>query len=81
MWDLYNLAKTWSCRPSQLLDIENSWDAFRIDDAVAVFGGAIELQLSNIDGKNMREIQKKQELALRRILAGRDSQKYRDPAV
>jgi hypothetical protein len=39
------------------------------------------LQLSNIDGKNMREIQKKQELALRRILAGRDSQKYRDPAV
>lgn len=41
-WRLYKLAKAWSCRPSQLMDLKDPYAAFCFDEAITEFGETIE---------------------------------------
>jgi len=51
-WQLYNTAKTWSLPPSQLMGLEEEFDAFCLDEAIAALGNGIENRLLAITGKN-----------------------------
>lgn len=64
MWALYNQAKAWATRPSDLLAVGDRWLAFCLDNAVYTFGSALEMELKGTEGKNKKEIQNKQQRTL-----------------
>jgi hypothetical protein len=55
-------------RPSELLNINHGVRAFMIDNAVFVFGRALENELHGVDGKNKKEIERKSDRILRKWL-------------
>lgn len=81
MWQTYNLAKTYGCRASEILGIENTWTAFQVDRSVAVFGNALKAELEEVEGKKKREVQKKREQILNRWFpeARSGKKKFKDP--
>lgn len=80
LWRTYNLAKTWGCRPSELLGISSDWTAYCFDSAVAVFGSHLSAELEDVEGKNKKEIQRKRETILRRYIPEKTkAQKFKDP--
>lgn len=56
MWSLWHRSKSLSCRPSQLLEVEDSLAAYSLDSATVVFGTIVENALSEREktgsGKN-----------------------------
>lgn len=80
MWQIYNLAKTWNCRPSELLGLTSDWDAYCLDNAVAAFGNHLTAELDGVEGKNKQEIERKRETILRRYLPeATKARKFADP--
>lgn len=82
MWQLFNLAKTYHCRASDLLGIENTWDRFKVDRSVAVFGNALKAELEEVEGKKKKEIQKKRDQVLSRWFPearSAEPKKFKDP--
>jgi hypothetical protein len=47
-------SKTYSTRPSQLLDVGDPYAAYCLDSAVSFFGNAVEHALSEVKGKGDR---------------------------
>ena len=68
LWALYNRAKLFSCRPSQLLDIQNSYHAYCWDEAVAFWGDYINHELDSIDGKDAKKVEAKRYSKLLQLL-------------
>lgn len=80
MWQLWNLAKTWNCRPSELINIDSDWTAFCFDRAIATFGNALNHELESVEGKNAKTVQSKREQVLRNwIPEARETRKFKDP--
>lgn len=46
MWSLYKQAKSFSQRPSKLLDVTDKWAAYQFDEVVNLFGMVIENALA-----------------------------------
>lgn len=59
MWNIFQLAKTYTVRPSVLMDITTPYDAFCFDQAVAEVGNTITGELENIEAKSKGEHQAK----------------------
>ena len=79
-------AKTWSCRPSELLNIEDDYVAYCLDQAVGYFGRALESELEKAgsDAKNEDDAQWKRKRVLDAFLGEEDkpqSGTYADPAA
>lgn len=86
LWQMYTMAKTWSCRPSDLLGLqENSHTAFCFDRACAVFGNALKAELDAVEGKKKKEIERKREQILSKWFNSEarsteaQPKKFRDP--
>lgn len=80
LWQLYNLAKTWGCRPSELLNLSSDFDAYCLDNAVATFGNHLSAELESVEGKNKREMERKREAILRRYIPQQaKARKFKDP--
>jgi hypothetical protein len=81
---LYQLSKTWQTRPSSLVDIEDTYVAYCLDQAVATWGGFVETELGKVEGKNSQDIESKQRAILTRLLGGDEEEsargRFRDPA-
>lgn len=69
-WRLYRLAKACNCRPSDLLDVQNSYAAFCLDEAVIHFGDTLESELDKAaeKAKSSKAAEGKQRLILERWL-------------
>lgn len=86
MWLLFVDSKTWSCRPSDLLNIEDDYVAYCLDQAVGHFGRALEneLEKAGSGAKTDDEAQWKRKLVLDRFI-GEDKKPQRgtfaDPAA
>lgn len=78
MWELYVQAKTWNTRPSQLIDIDDPYVAYCVDEAVAMFGNTVSAELNDIYDKNPKKMAQKQERHLQMRLGL--PMKFRDPA-
>lgn len=76
MWGLFQHAKTWNCRPSSLLGVVGVYEAFCLDEAVAIYGHYIEAQLDKITGKP-KEVQRKQHNLLLKLLDAPAKQRFR----
>lgn len=77
---LYNHAKKWSTRPSNLLDIDNSYVAFCLDQAVAYFGDTVSAALEQVEGKTAKDIEGKRYSLLLKYLGAPDEQRFRSVA-
>lgn len=78
MWAIYKTAKTFSCRPSELLAIDDSYAAYCFDSAVGQFGRSLDAELASVEGKNKKELTTKTQRVLGKWLDG--EMKFRDPA-
>lgn len=79
LWTLFRQAETFSCRPSELLGIEDAYLAYCIDGAVYEFGVTLKNELESIEGKSKQEIKNKQDRLLRKWLDL--PQQYRNPGM
>lgn len=61
-----------------ILDVSDPYAAYCLDTAVGEFGRTLENELSNIEGKNKKEIQTKADRLMRRWLDM--PVRFRDPA-
>lgn len=78
MWRLAQLSKTWRCRPSQLLALENTYEAYCLDEAVAEFASLVEAELDRVD-ESKKGAEARKENILRRHLGL--APKFKDPAT
>lgn len=77
VWQLYQTAKSFGVRPSELVSAPDPYAAYCLDTAVGEFGRALENALRNVEGKNKKEIEVKAERIVRKWLDM--PQKFRDP--
>lgn len=84
---MWNLARTWKVRPSELADISDSLTAFYFDRAVATFGTEVERAMDNAsaNAKNKKESERRRAMALARYMKTEDGRHapgtFRDPAA
>ncbi len=77
------MAKTYRCRPSQLLALSSEFAAFCLDRAVHRFGSALDSELDSQEGKSKQEIHTKRLRVIAAYIpkAGAASQgRFADPA-
>lgn len=79
-------AKTWNCRPSDLLAIEDSYVAYCLDQAVGFFGRHLDAELEKVgsDAKNDEEAKWKRQQILDKYFEEEDKKprpgRFADPA-
>lgn len=78
VWELYQTAKTYHVRPSDLVAVDDPYAAYCLDTAVGEFGRALDAELNNVEGKTKKEIKMKSDRILRRWLDM--PLRFRDPA-
>lgn len=86
MWLLFVDAKTWSCRPSELLNIEDDYVAYCLDQAVGYFGRNLEAELEKAGSgaKNEEDAEWKRQRVLDNFLGEDDKPQrglFADPAA
>ena len=74
------MAKEFGARPSDLLGITGEARRFMFDNAVFAFGKALSNELSAVEGKNSKDIERKSSRLLDKWLGSDGPKRYRDPA-
>jgi hypothetical protein len=78
-------AKTWNCRPSDLLAITDDYVAFCLDQAVGYFGRVVEADLEAVEGKTDAERNQKRDRVLQKYIGDKDEKprrgQFADPAA
>lgn len=83
-WLLFKDAKTWSCRPSNLMVITDPFAAYCFDQAIGVWGNSIEGQMDSQEGKTADETNRLRHGVLMRFLDGDEAPskgRFADPAA
>lgn len=70
-------AKTFGCRPSDLMDVGDPFAAYCLDSAVGTFGRTLENEVAHVEGKG-KNLQVKRDQLMRKWLDMKAQ--YRDPA-
>lgn len=68
LWSLYRRSQSFSCRPSDLLGLDDPYAAWCLDAACYDFGSALESEISRVEGKNQKEVDMKVDRLVRRWL-------------
>lgn len=82
MWEIYQQAEKWSKLPSEILFIEEWFDARSVNQAVWHFGTSLEAALNQAGSKEKTEKgkQARREAVLMQWLStGKTAKRYRDP--
>lgn len=77
-------AKTWNCRPSDLLAIEDEYAAYCLDQAVGYFGRTLQAELDSVDEKDASTTEHKRRMILERYLGDKEKPArglFADPAA
>ena len=80
------MAKAFRARPSELLGVEDDFDAFRLDRAVYRFGTHVDAALDKVTGNNENEIKQKRLRVVAKYFpkaqaASGSTKKFADPAA
>lgn len=79
MWQLFQDAKTWNVRPSELVDIDEPYLAYCFDTAVADFGNDVVAALESVEGKTQSQIEGRRKLVLKKKLG--KSSPFKNPTA
>ena len=74
---MYNQAKAWNTRPSQLAGIEQEYYAYCFDEAIGAWGTYVTNELEKIEGKNDKEVSRKRHNRLLQLLEAPDRVRFR----
>lgn len=77
MWSMYQDAKLWNCRPSDLAGIEEDYYAYCFDEAVATWGNYIVSELEKIKGKKEKDVERKRHNRFLQLIEAPDSVRFR----
>lgn len=77
MWLTFQDAKTWSVRPSILLNLQNDYVAYCFDQAVSVWGNHVIHELDKIEGKTEKEVTRKRQNKLLQLLDAPDAVRFK----
>lgn len=83
-WTLFGLGKTWGKAPSEIIGVDDEYIAYCLDQAVAYFGGHVENELDEVEGKTAAEIKMKRQAIIQRYIypeRGTPKGQFADPAV
>lgn len=85
MWEIWNLAKTYKARPSDLVDVSDKLNAFYLDRAVFMFGTHVESEMEKAasDAKDQQTSIRKRQAVLDKYLGTEKKpvrKRYADPA-
>jgi hypothetical protein len=83
-WLLYTQAKTWSVRPSDLLNIDDWYTSYCLDQAIAYWGTFVETELDRIEGDKPKVVEQKRKAKLHELLGTEGetpSGQFADPAL
>lgn len=75
-WGLYQDAKTWGCRPSELLGIDEPYPAYCFDQAIGAWGNHIISELEKIEDKNPKKVANKRRNRLMALLEAPAEQRF-----
>lgn len=75
-WSLYNQAKLWNTRPSQLVGVTQEYQAYCFDEAVGSWGTYVTNELEKLEGKNEKEVSRKRHNRLLQLIEAPDSQRF-----
>lgn len=84
---MWLLSKTWSTRPSEMLDLSDPLAAFYFDRAVMTFGKTVEAAMDEAaeGAKNSKDAKRKRQMALTKFMRNADGTHapgtFRDPAA
>lgn len=76
-WKLYQEAKIWGCRPSNLLNIDNDYHAYCLDEAVSTWGSHVTSELEKLEGKTDKEVRTKRDRKLLQLLQAPDKMRFK----
>lgn len=82
MWAVAATAEAWSCRPSDLLNVQDDYVAFCVDEMVAYAYGSINAKLDEIDlDRESKKLSRKRQGMLDHLLGVKRSTKgrFKDP--
>jgi hypothetical protein len=77
-------AKTWSCRPSELMALDDEYVAYCFDQAVGYIGRSIEAELDKVEAKTPAEGEQKRKMIFAKFFDEVDKPTrglYADPAM
>lgn len=77
MWQVFQTAKTFNCRPSELLDIDDPWTAYCLDSSIASYCNAAQNAVDSVEGKTDKETNRKRQRELDKWLGV--PARYRNP--
>lgn len=80
MWELYNNSQLWHHRPSQLVDVQDAYTAYCLDEAVAYFGNRVTEEVEKIHDKNTKTQERKRKNKLLQLLGVPAEQRFRQIA-
>lgn len=73
----YQLSQKAGVLPSQFYRIPEEYTAFCFDEAVIAFGMGVEAELNAVEGKNDKEIVRKKNQVLGKLLQLPDKQRFK----
>lgn len=76
-WNLFQEAKGWGCTPSDLLQIEEPYTAYCLNQAVSHFGAYVTGELEKIEGKDSKAVARKRQQKLEQLLRAPGQRKYK----
>lgn len=81
VWEAWRISKSFSTLPSIVYRIDGYQEAFAFDRAVHLFGTVVQGKLDAVEGKTDKEVQRKREGILDKILGtgSKGSKKFADP--
>jgi hypothetical protein len=80
VWDLYLQATAFNCLPSQLLAIEDNYQAYCLNQAVRFFGASLQNRLDEVDGKPEQVKWQRQKILDEVLTPGQQQkQRFKDP--
>lgn len=77
LWKLYQEAKLWKVRPSQLFGIDNDYYAYCLDEVVAAWGSHVTSELDKVEGKDSKDAGRKRQRKLLQLLQAPDEMRFR----
>jgi len=84
MWQLFVQSKTWRCRPSELMAVDDPIAAYCLDSAIEYFGTSLENELNAVQEKDEKASEAKRKRILLKWIpeasSEQEAQMYADPA-
>lgn len=76
-WGLYQSAKQWVKRPSELVDIQDTYAAYCFDEAIGAWGSYVTSEIEKIEGKDSKSVERKRQNRLMQLLDVAPEKRFR----